>query len=447
MIKEQILPPTHRRLGLTAPQWTEKLDSLQSVDHLAAYAAGVRAITDELARSKAFVEQLSTDVEAFAAASFSHEEDRKRKQSDLSTARRELAVLSREISEEESLRKTAITRAGQLAEEDLMLRDSTFRELGQRIKLLQAAHQQAQDMQTAAGELHTAFGQLLELDQRLRALPADREQLEQSVRRLQQDAQAAQRECDDLASPLQQQADQYANAVHRAEQAASALAAAKRLHDAYLLEHPPQAEFDPASNTGSPSPLDAEYARLQEESQQAQAQLRTATAPYEAVKQRSEETKRKAELLQQQIAEARQKQESLAQQEFNLQRELSQAQDRLRPVSENLKTLAHRLQTAMQPLAWKITLPSLADLQIPRLDQGSHGRTRLPSEHGRSMSSHSDSHGMTMLTDFIHALQEQAKKLDRDLSSSETTWKKSWTNHCHELLGEQLARDVCSPSQ
>ena len=448
MTKEQILPSASRRLGLTPAEWTAKLDSSHSVANLTSYLAGVRALTDELARSQLFIDQLSMDVQAFAGADFSQEEDRKRKKSSLAAARGELGVLQSEIDAEQSLRKTAVARLGRLVEEDLLNRDSTYRDLGRRLELLEDACRQGKDLQTTASELHAAFGHLLELEQQLRALPADREQLERSVRQLQDALRAAERDWAEVAGQLKQHADRHDAAARRAEQATGALAAAKRLHDAYLQEHPPLAEADPANHAGASSALDAEYVRLQDELQQAQSQLQAAAAPYATMQQRSDEAQRSTESLQQQLAEAIGKQASLAQQESRLQQEISQAHEPLRPAAERLKALANRFRAALQPLNWKSAIPSLDTFSVRPTQRGLGARADRPSAREQSRDDvDQQTRDMAILTGFIEVLQEQVQALGCDLSGTADARKKSWKRHCQEQLGEPLAEEVCSQPQ
>ncbi len=448
MVKERILPPESRRLGHQPHHWGERLRSNHTVAQLAQYATVVQALTNELARSGAFVEQLSADIEAFAGADFSSKEDRQRKDADLTAARGELAELRAEIREEESMRTTAVGRLGQLVEDELSQTDPAFRGLRERVELLQVASQQSKDTLAAASDLKEALSHLAELEKRRYALPSERDQLEQTLRQLRQEADQTLRTSTELASELERRAQQYHEEVRGVEQAKTAVEAAKRLHDAYLQEQQGNAEVESADGAGSQSPVEAEYLRLQEDLQRAQDRLRGVAAPYETAKSRSDDAKRAEESLEKQLDATRQKLELLAQQEKSLRHDISVAYDYAQPLLERLKSMAHRYQDALRTLSWHRPLGSLDALHIPHSESDAVAHTSWTTGPPRSrLPDGPDTESLRLLERFLETLWENSRQLDRDLSDSQESCTQSWTRRCHELLDEYLAREVCSQSR
>ena len=299
----------------------------------------------------------------------------------------------------------------------------------------------------AAGELQVSLDRLLETDQQLRLLPASREQLANSLLKLQADLRAAERDQADLAGQLKQHEEQHSAAASCAEQAASALAAAQRLQDAYRREQPPQAESQSAGSVGPPSAVEAEYSRLRAESQSAQTQLEIVRVPYEAMRQRWGEAQRRIESCQQQITESLRLQESLAQQESTLRQDLSRAQESMRPALDNLRTQADRFRAAVKPLASTSALLALDSLSFHQSHhRGSGAADRLVFSEPERDTASPYSQDKTILARFVESLQEQIKSIENDLAQSEGELKKLWKERCQELLGEPLPEDASRQS-
>ena len=313
-----------------------------------------------------------------------------------------------------------------------------------RLQSLRMASQRSEETHAAAQELHGALSHLLELERERRDVPSEREQLERLSRQLRGDVDDAQRAYAAAAAELTQVDGKYQEATRHQEQAQSALAAAKRLYDAYLQQQG-KAEVEPEDPFANESPLETEYLRLQQELQQAEERLRAVNAPYDAAKQRAEDAQCKAQSLQQQLDDTQQKQQALVDKENRLQHDIAVANDRLQPALERLKSLADRYREAMQSLPWQTVLPSLDGMSLPPMvTRTLPDRRSWPSSQERNRSSENfGAESMADLERFLEALREQHGLVDRDLAACQESRNATWTRRCHQLFDTLLAKEVC----
>ena len=337
MIKEQLLPPDSRRLGREPADWQRQLTGNTASSSIAEYAAIVRELDEELQQSRAFIDDIESDINAFAKARFSDSEDRQRRDADLSAARNELAALEAEIQSEVSLRAGAIGRLGEMVSEDLDRQDPAYRELKERARLLETAHRRAKDARKLFQDLHGEAKEMREKAARLDGMPEERGELSDRQRRVQRDEADAQQRRNEASSNLGRLAAGFDDSNDLVERARAAVTAAERVYRAHLAEIG-QAEANPDDS----SPVAAEYAHTKTELEAAEAGLKIAAGPYNAAKAEVELAEQTTQDLQRRQEELRKKQAELEDRERQLRSDvdsqrllLRKALDRARPTIED----------------------------------------------------------------------------------------------------------------
>lgn len=183
MLKERLLRSADRRLGLRPAEWQAMIDRRPALDAL---AANLKELAAEHEPGRMFVGLVEKDVEAFAAAAFKTADDRKRRDDDLATARRELADLTHELKQKDDLLRRGLAEVGRLVSDDLAANDAAFRGDGQQLDRLQAALVRLKLASDATSRLADAAGEIGQLVRERDALPNQTQRLREARRRLEQ---------------------------------------------------------------------------------------------------------------------------------------------------------------------------------------------------------------------------------------------------------------------
>jgi len=441
MVKEQILPPELRRLGYEASVWRQRLGESDSVSRLRDHAVAVRELGAELLRSRAFLKEVEADIQAFGEARFSDDEDRRRKDADRSAARSEWAELQAEVQSEEALRSGAVKRLGELIEQELSAREPSFQALTERLALLETASRRAKDLESTLEQVRLAIKPLRELIAQQAAIPAERDKLARKARELRADADAAARRRVHAATNLGEHRARYEAAAGVLERAQAAANAATKADQAQRGSGP-EVSAEHAFDYSPPAPED--LTRAQRTLAQAQDEVRVANAAHDAAQTEADRAEREVEKLQKELDSVRAEDDKLSERERKSRDELVAGRDRLQPTLERVQPLVGDYLTALNALGRTSSLRELLG-DVAWQAGRSLSRTAFgpPSSYASSLTEHdlrgADEHHARLLT----ALQEEHRQLSRGLADDRKQRQEAWSARCRELLGGDLAAEVC----
>ena len=431
IIKEQLLPPDTRQLGHSFNQWQQRLTECNSLARIHELAARVRDLRLEIEQSQAFVKRLDSDLDAFANARFSEQEDQRRKDVDLSAARNELSVLKSEISSEQSLRADSIQLLGRIVSDDLSSGDSNYRSILHRLGMLETASERAKKAEDSFKQLHSSIEPIYQSAKELESIPDRRQRLFEQIQKIKRDAEDADRRRAKLAADFASHVTRYDTAKDNVDRARSGVNAAKGVYDAYLVEIG-AVELPPDDS----SPVAAEYARRQDELKRAEAELKTIARPYEAAKSDLRRAEQEAEALQNKATKLKHEEDSLGQQLQQLRAKVNAAQVHLREAIVAAEKNAEHFMEALGPID-----RDNAKLEFDRIIPNSQwGSSPLAPS---SDSKHDLKQTQDLYARALRHLKEVRDSLDRDLSSNEEHRKSLFAARCTELLGDKLSKEVC----
>jgi hypothetical protein len=443
MVKEQLLSPDRRRMGHEPAAWRQRLADSDSLGRLQDYAAAVVELGDELSQSRAFVREVDADIEAFREARFSDEEDRRRKDADLSAARSELASLKAEIQSEESLRGAAVKRLGELVQQELAEREPSFRALGERLDRLEAASRRAKEAEQALDQVHAGIKALRDVSAQLDGLPAERDKLARRASQLRAEAEDAARRRVHAATHLGEHRARCEVAKAASGRAAAAVDTARK---AYQARFGNRAEVDPAESAQESAAAE-DVARAQRALDQAEAELRVASAAHDTAKGEADRVEREAEKLRKELDEVRGQEEKVSERERRLHGELGAARDRLRPAFERVDPLIASFLAAIEPLGRNSSLREAAANSPWRHELGHQRGPFSPPRAFPQPEPQVDWQASQARHErLLQAIRDDLAGLTRELAEARKQLQDAWASRCRTLLGESLAAEVCQGS-
>src|SRR5207237_328749 len=123
-------------------------------------------------RSRAFVDALRHDIDAFAGAPFKAAEDRQRRDADLAAAHQELADLAGEVDAELELKTAGLKQLGTRVAAELDATDTAFQADGRHVARLRDVLTRTDAARTSLGHLLAAATAVGKLVEELKGLPA-----------------------------------------------------------------------------------------------------------------------------------------------------------------------------------------------------------------------------------------------------------------------------------
>lgn len=295
MLKERIAPPKLRKMGAKPNHWREEFLGHESQETIGDYGRVILDLGNELQTTTAFLKSLQSDIESFASARFSSNDDQKRSQEDLKAAKEELKLLCDESQEKQSLRAAALVHLKDLLIQDLSEKDRSFQqtnELLRNLKILLELHPRlAKVLAQRLTITKTIVSKILERDK----LPEQSAKLEQAMLLLKRQYDDAEQKRLQYVKDLDSPSQLYQAALSEWQRADSAFKAIKSLYDAYLAEQSKQnssntaevasdGDFEHAGSSG----VVAEYRRLEENAANAKRELESRTPPFEQAKKNND---------------------------------------------------------------------------------------------------------------------------------------------------------------
>lgn len=291
ILKERIAPPKLRKMGHKPNHWREEFLKYESQNSISDYGHIALELGNELLKVAAFLKTLQSDIDAFASARFSSNEDQKMSHASLKSAKDELKLLIDESHEKQSLKSAALVNIRELLIKDLSEKDISFQQTNKLLlnlkDLLELHPRLAKALAQRLATTKTIVSKILERDK----LPEQSAKLEQAIQLLKRQHDDAEQKRLQSVKDLDSPSQLYQAALSEWQRADSAFKATKTLYDAYLAEQSKQNSSNNAEvasdrdfETPGSSGVVAEYRRLEENAANAKRELESRTPPYERAK-------------------------------------------------------------------------------------------------------------------------------------------------------------------
>jgi hypothetical protein len=344
MLKERIAPPKLRKMGAKPNHWREEFLGHESQETIGDYGRVILDLGNELQTTTAFLKSLQSDIESFASARFSSNDDQKRSQEDLKAAKEELKLLCDESQEKQSLRAAALVHLKDLLIQDLSEKDSSFKQTNDlllNLKNLQTLHPRlAKLLADRLATTKTIVSKMLEQDK----LPEQATKLEQSIRTLKREYEDAEQKRLQSARDLDGPNQLYQAALSEWQRADSALKATKSLYDAYVAEQAKQNASNVAEvasdgdfEISGSSSVVAEYRRLEENAAQAKRELDSRTPAFEQIKRSNDLATKEAKEIQSKLDTQAIELKNLTDKESQLEQLIHREEQNLNSLVQDLK--------------------------------------------------------------------------------------------------------------
>lgn len=446
MIKERMLPPESRKLGLRPHDWKTRLESSARVPALATYAESLRHLAAECEQSQGFVQELKHDIDAFAGAHFSDKLDRERRDADVSTARDEMSPLSQEITDELALKKHGLDRLASLVAGELTIGDPQFRGDQQRFERLQSARRRIEPAHAATTRLESAASAIARLITEANGLPDRIRQLTEADRTAQarrEEHSLANARLDAVAKDRQAN---YEEAKRSLENKQQVLEGASQMYEAYQNESAGAQAAASAVGKTVYSPIVDQFNKARAAVDAARIALTASTGPCETAKKEAADAQAAFNRLDAEIADRRRQIAELEERSRRISLEISAARDRLRV---EFNTAAGALSECLDLVQ---TLENLPPYRLHELAGGSPGWlgtrgleqslcTALV-EADRNPAFHAQA---SLVLGRISKWQaSQVQTLDRDSGELRSRLEAAWKRRCRELVGDALADLACA---
>lgn len=435
MLKERFLVPGQRRLGRRAFEWHGELESAHSVAHLPTLVASLKSLAPEIERSRAFLDLVKKDVEAFAGATFADKEDRRRRDADLQAARSELAELDKEVEQKEKLKHDSLSRFGRLVTEELTSTNSGFREDVRHLAELEASATRLAAARDALAQLATAAEKIGAQSKELHGVPEQLQLLRverQQAERRQTEAAVAEARKTAIADERRTRCDETKK---RLEQAQQSLAAAEQADSAWRSQHADQKSM--AQMVEAPAD-DSPHSNQLREAQSAVATAQTAyqqeSQSFEMAKKDADQARAALEAGKGQLNATDGKIAALEQRRAQLQHELPQSSLAGQAAfAKAAAALANYLNN--EPARTTTTLaPPFGCVTGSQLN-ASWGDALLHPD--RDMSRHLQA--LALLEQLSQWQQGRQQEVDRERSTIDDRRTAVWKQRCRELVGDALA--------
>jgi hypothetical protein len=445
MLKERFLGPEQRRLGERPGQWRERLSQLTAGGDLAPRGKALQDLAGEVERSRAFVDALRHDIDAFATAPFQAAEDRKQRDADVSAARQELAGLIGEIEAEAELEKTGLKQLGKLVATELETRDAAFQTDGRQLARLRDVLGRTDAARTSLGQLLAAAAAVGKLVEELKAQPARLQEARQALTHLQNQRTEASGDAANKAAYFEEQRRRHEAARSEAQQTAQVLAGAQQLYDAWQAEYRANPANPPLAEAPTDSPMWQRLNEAKMAAEGARVRLNQTSAPFEKAKKDSDAARADVEELTKKVDHQRSQTEALERRAPQLKLELVSAGERTHGAFAAAATaLATYLAGERATSADQYGVQSLSAGMSGWL--GARGVERSMAEALVQAEYDYQRHlqGVQVLHRLSQWLDAQRQSTEQERSAAHARRDTLWKRRCRELLGEPLSSKACA---
>ncbi len=373
MLKERILPSSHRRTG-------RRVDEIRHFLHHAASPLTISSLADccleldgELQRIPEFVNSVKGDIDLFAGAKIRDREVQQWRDREVTAASKELEGLSSEEQSKRQFRSEAIRRISELVHRDLLSTDQEYRVLIERVHQIRESRAAANAAGILAAKVARLLQEIEEASQERSGLPTRRSSMHRDLEQAQSswsklDATMAERERN-----LRTAQHALESATRNRDVAKAALEASKT---AYESSQPktPQAEVTAFSDFFD-SPIAGQYARHNQAFEESENHWRSASSSFEQAKQGFETCEAERRSLHQRLDELNKSLEAIQKRERELNDLITSKQQAVQKVSNELSHSMSIYGSSLHPLGW---MPShQRPAGPPSLFHGMHDRAAV----------------------------------------------------------------------
>jgi hypothetical protein len=438
MLKERFLGPAERKLGHRTGHWQSELDAAASVAQLAAISASLRSLAPEIDQSRAFVELLRRDIDAFATAAFRAKEDRVRRDGDLAAARGELAELAKEVGQKEKLKRDALKRLGHLVTEELTATDSAFRDDSRRLTELESLGERLRAARETLGQLKAAAEKIGALNKELHAIPEQLQQLRverQQAEQCQTDAAVADARKTAVADERRARCDE---ARRRVDQARQSLAAIEQADAAWRAGHTPEKTMSQMVEAApDQSPHAAHRREAQAALNMAQTAFQEASQSFEMAKQDAQQGRSAVEAGTGQLATIDARIAAIEQRRAQLQHEAPQSSLAGQAAFAKAAAALATFLDAAPALSGAPDSPPYGCVSGNQLN-AAWGDALLHAD--RDVTRHLQA--IALLEQLSQWQQSRQRELDQNREAIAGRRSAAWKRRCSDLLGNALAGEA-----
>jgi hypothetical protein len=457
MVKERFQSGAERKLGHRPADWRVRLDAAMADRQPVQLGKALQDVAGEIDRSRAFLNAIKHDIDAFGRAEFKTAEDRQRRDADASAARRELADLTREVDENAALKQAGLKQLAARTVSELEQSDAAFHADGQQIHQLRTVLAHATDARSLLGKLVESTAALGKLSKELHGLPAEIKQVRDELMRLENQHLEAQAAGAKKAGQVEEQRGGFDAAQREVEQTRQLLASAQQFYEAYQAEFrakqatPMMAEAeDPPSGTQTAKSVPADSPMLRKlneakaSADAAQMRLREATSPFETARREADAAQTVVQNLATQVKTERDKLQTLERRLPQLRRDLTAAMDRTQEAFAAGTTglglyLASDRGPAISPFRPQELAAGTFGWLGPRGLEHSLADALVQAERDYQRFLQ----GSQVLDALSKWLDAQRHSIEKERTAAQQRRESAWKRRCSDLLGESLADEAC----
>lgn len=443
MLKELILPASERRSGAAPADWRANLEQLATRGDVRACGDAVRALKVEVSSGQTFLEELKRDMDAFAGAQFPDKADRKQRDADLAAARQEWSSLEVQRTEKQKIRTQAIQRLGTMVADQLAETDAGFRETARRRGQIEQLSGLLERATATLKELQTHGKKVADNDRQQAELESAATRIAESLRQQDREFQDLERRRAALESELEAPRATWERAQRDVDSARRAREAAHQLLEAYRREKPPQAEADPNEPV---SPVETEFRRVEQELRVAEDLLRRVSAPHEAALKRAEEARTAAAAASAKTDMLKKEDRERISRIDELRKERGRIADHVRPRFQAAQSAVAQYLDAARREGWATALPIHDRFSMGQGWSAASGLESSLVSAWMDTSRHASravAEANALVDQLTTAIAADGKQLKQELASAQARWDAAWSARCQELLGADLAEEIC----
>ncbi len=450
MLKESILPPHLRRLGHPPSVWRDHLLQHESVAEIRSYGTVLRDLSQELPKSTAFIDTVTSDVEAFASAHFSDKENQLRRNADLLAARAELKALVDELKEKTNVRKSALASLMGLVTNELSTNDPEFRNAIYRLQQLKGLQEKHPQVTKLLEDRQEQFKLFVNKRMEWESLPDKRESTTKAIRTLKREAEDAQQRQSYAVAELEGPSRLYQAALQEAQRTKVALDASKPLYDAYIKEHSGAEVTCNSDFEVTPSNVLTEYRRLEDLATQAANALSQLAPAFEAVKHKHDQTLKEMKNIHQQLEAQNKELENIDNLDNELRNQLKAMLRKIEASLPQLRGALHGYASDASRIDWLEVIQLSGGLLQDVLRDANV--LDASAEAFSVEQSHISSRAMTgtaelrieaeQIRNVIKSLHQAKKVLDQELATLTSQRKVALQRRCQMLLDESVSSEL-----
>lgn len=351
MLKEKILQAPLRHMGNRPKDWQERFLQHDSVQGVQPFGTIATELGNALIQSKAFIESIRVEIDAFSTAGFSEKEDRSRRDTDLLAARGELKLLENEDREKQVMRSNAIKRLGALIQTDLIATDPSFRTISQQVAQLNEVVRQVLRVQKHVEVRQSSLAILVDKFAEIGLIQERRATLELSTSSLRRDFENVEYRRSRAAKDLEEPSNAYNAAVREVNQAVVSLNIAKSNYDAYLAAQG-TAETTTEFDYGATSTSEAEYERHKRIADQANEGLKRTTLVLENAKRHLTQVTQEADSILKKLEQQAKEMDLLPEKEVQNKKTLASVYENLTRNDPDFRNAIQSYSNLIAKVSW-----------------------------------------------------------------------------------------------